>query len=276
MYLLAYVDDLLCIDVDPMKYMQIIEESFKIKEGSIEEPKVYLGANCQKNPSRTSGIDCWGMSAEQHCCEVVKNVKKKLKDNGFEYNNKFLDARYSQKQPFSNLNYRPELDVTEVCNDEQYSYYANLIGVLRWMVELGRVDIAFEVSVLSQHMAHSRTGHLIQALHIFKYLDTHKENMLNFDPTYLELPEPLDPAENLNKKIKSMKCFYPDAEEAIPENALLLRGKEVQINAFVNADHVSNKVTRRSHTGFIWCQSFGIPRDKILSKPVLIQVKWLH
>ena len=56
-YLLVYVDDLLCIDVEPMKYMQLIKENFKIKEGSIKEPKVYLGANCQKNLSRTSGID---------------------------------------------------------------------------------------------------------------------------------------------------------------------------------------------------------------------------
>ena len=39
------------------------------------------------------------------------------------------------------MNYRPELDVTEACNDEQYGCFANLIGVLRWMVELGRIDI---------------------------------------------------------------------------------------------------------------------------------------
>ena len=145
------------------------------------------------------------MSAELYCHEAMKNVKKKLKDNGFEYNRKLSDVRYSLKQHFSNVNYPPELDVTEVCNDELYTYYANLIGVLRWMVELGRVDIAFKISVLSQHMAHLRKVHLIQALHIFKYLDTHKENMLNFDPTYLELPEPLDPMENPREKIKSMK-----------------------------------------------------------------------
>ena len=63
--------------------MQLFEENFKIKEGSIEEPKVYLGANCQKNPSRTNGMDCWGMSTEQYYCEAVKNEKKTLKNNGF-------------------------------------------------------------------------------------------------------------------------------------------------------------------------------------------------
>ena len=135
------------------------------------------------------------------------------------------------------MNYRPELDITEVCNDEQYSYYANLIGVLRWMVELGRVDIGFKVSVLSQHMTFPHVGRLMQALHIFKYLDIHKENMLNFDSTYLYLPEPLNPAKNPTAKIKAMKHFRPDAEEVIPDNAPTPRGKAIHINAFVDADH---------------------------------------
>ena len=43
-HLLLYVDDLLCIDESPRKYMDMIEQSFKIKEGSIGPPRVYLGA----------------------------------------------------------------------------------------------------------------------------------------------------------------------------------------------------------------------------------------
>ena len=75
------------------------------------------------------------------------------------------------------------------------------------MVELGKMDIGFEVSVLSQYMAFPRIGHLTQALHVFKYLDTWKENMLNFDPTYLDLLEPLDPNDNPSTKIQAMKQF---------------------------------------------------------------------
>ena len=59
--------------------------------------------------------------------------------------------------------------------------------------------------------------------------------MLNFDPTYLDLPEPLDPAKNPMNKIEAMKKFYPDASEAILENAPIARGKPFQINAFVDA-----------------------------------------
>ena len=75
--------------------------------------------------------------------------------------------------------------------------------------------------------------------------------MLNFDLTYLYLPKLLDPSDHAKSKIEAMKRFYPDAEEAVPDNAPTPRGKVIQINAFVDADHAGNKVTRRSHTGFI-------------------------
>ena len=250
-YIMVYVDDLLCIGLNPQQYMDRVSESFKLKAGSVGPPKVYLGANCQQNPSRTPDVNCWGMSAEQYVRDAVKTVKTKLKKEGFEFNKKLSDPKYRPRQPFSNVNYRPELDVTEACNDSQVSYYYNLIGVLRWMIELGRIDIYYEVSVLSQQLAYPREGHLTQVFHIFKYLDTHKENMLNFDPTYLSLPEPLDPAHNTQCKVEAMKKFYPDAGEAIPDNAPRPRGKEVQINTFVDADHAGNKVTRRSHTGIL-------------------------
>ena len=106
-YLLVYVDDILYVDTELMRYLSQIEKSIKIKEYSIGAPKVYLGANCQLNPSCIEGIECWGMSAKQYCKEVVKNVKKKMKDSGYELNKKLSDPAYSPHHPFSNINYQP-------------------------------------------------------------------------------------------------------------------------------------------------------------------------
>ena len=44
--------------------------------------------------------------------------------------------------------YRPELDVSPVLSPHDESYYMSLIGILRWIVELGRVDICLEVSIM--------------------------------------------------------------------------------------------------------------------------------
>jgi hypothetical protein len=46
-------------------------------------------------------------------------------------------------------------------------YYQELIGILRWAIELGRIDIAMEVSMLSTHLAMPQDGHLNQVYHMF-------------------------------------------------------------------------------------------------------------
>ena len=41
--------------------------------------------------------------------------------------------------------YRPETDVSPELTPTEASYFQSLIGVLRWIVKLGRVDITMEV-----------------------------------------------------------------------------------------------------------------------------------
>ncbi len=55
---------------------------------------------------------------------------------------------------------------------------------MRWMVELGCIDIATEVSLLSSHLAYPHEGHLETALHIMSYLSQKHNTRLIFDPTY--------------------------------------------------------------------------------------------
>ena len=42
--------------------------------------------------------------------------------------------------PLSN-GYRPEIDLSPELEELDTAYYHSLIGVLRWIVEIGRVDI---------------------------------------------------------------------------------------------------------------------------------------
>ena len=48
-----------------------------------------------------------------------------------------------------------------------------------------------------------------------------------------------------------MKGICADAQEDIPTNALIPRGKSVQLNCFVDADHDVDRIMRRSQTGII-------------------------
>jgi hypothetical protein len=59
------------------------------------------------------------------------------------------------------------------------------------------------------------------------------------------------PSTKLHSSRYNWKEFYHDAKESVPPNAPEPRGHPVQMNAFVDANHAGNKVTRRSHTGII-------------------------
>ena len=63
--------------------------------------------------------------------------------------------------------YHPELDISPELLPDEAAYYQSLIGILRWIVELGRIDITGEVSKMSSHVVMPREGHLINLYHMF-------------------------------------------------------------------------------------------------------------
>ena len=69
-------------------------------------------------------------------------------------------------------------------NADNANYFQSVIGVLWWTVEVGRVEITMEVSMLSSHLALPRAGHLIGAFHIFAYLEKKHNARIVFDPMY--------------------------------------------------------------------------------------------
>jgi hypothetical protein len=120
----------------------------------------------------------------------------------------------------------------------------HLIGVMRWMVKLGRIDIATEVSLLSSHLAYPRKGHLETTVHMMSYL-SHKHNTrLIFDPTYPKIDMGRFPQFNCTE-------FYRDVEEAIPVDMPKPLVKDVDIRMMCDSDHAGDKRTRRSCTGFL-------------------------
>ena len=54
-----------------------------------------------------------------------------------------------------------------------------------------------------------------------------------------------------NFKADGFNEQYRDAEEQIPGDMPKARGESVVMTAYVDASHAANKVTRRSHTGFV-------------------------
>jgi hypothetical protein len=145
--------------------------------------------------------------------------------------------------PFSS-NYAPWLEESPELKADGVQRFQELIGQLRWAVEIGRVDILLETSLLSSYLAMPRLGHLEQALHTFGCLKTHPKRKLAFDPAHPAIDED-----------RFQKCdwteFYRDAREAIPGNMPKPRGNPMSTHCFVDANHAGDTETRRSQTGIL-------------------------
>ena len=234
-YALLYVDDALIVHHDAETALREMDHYFKMKPGSIKTPDFYLGAKLRQM-TLPNGVCAWGMSASKYIQGAVMNLKKYLKTSGE------LSLPKRAATPFPQ-GYRPEIDVTPELPPAKVTDYQSLIGILRWCVELGRVDIITEVSMLASHLALPREGHLEVAIHIFAYLDKKHNSRIVFDPSY-------PPIDHSKFKECDWSAFYGDAKEAIPPNAPQPRGKEVDLRLFVDSDHAGDQAIRRSRTGF--------------------------
>jgi hypothetical protein len=236
-YALIYVDDVLVIHHDALTVLARLNKYFKLKPGSVGDPGMYLGATIH-TMTLDNGVSAWASSPAKYVWASVENVEKYLRD--------LKNDRWKLPRKCSNpfeLDYEPELDTSEELNAELSNWYMHLIGMLQWMVEIGRVDILTEVSMMSSHMAMPREGHLDAVLHIFGYLKAKYNSRMAFDPTVPYVDE-------TSFQECDWKDFYGDVREAIPTNAPEPRGESVHIRMYVDSDHAGEKRTRRSRSGF--------------------------
>ena len=134
--------------------------------------------------------------------------------------------------PFPLNNY-PEIDTTLELKADQALFYQTQIGVLRWCVELGRIDIITEVSELASYLALPREGHLEAVFHLFNFLEKRLEARIAFDPTFPEI-------DMRAFKECDWRAFYGNVKEALPPNAPTPRGKEVDLRLFVDSYHAGD------------------------------------
>ena len=243
-YILLYTDDALVISENAEKVLRLeLGRYFELKQESIGEPKLYLGGSVRK-VELENGVKCWAFGSSQYVQAAVKNVEAWLAKEENRMWSKHLPSKPDSPLP---VTYRPELDVSPELNSRTSSYYQSLIGVLRWMVELGRVDICLEVSMMSSHLALPREGHLRHLLQIFRYLKKHHNAELVFDPSDPVVNE----ADFERRDWTSSEFGAIDGEEVLPPNMPQPRGFGFVIRAKVDADHAADLVTRRSRTGFL-------------------------
>ncbi len=112
-----------------------------------------------------------------------------------------------------------KLDVSPLLDANQANYYQELIGILRWAVELRRIDIHVQVAMLLSYTVQPRVGHLDAVFRIFAYLKAHDRSKIVFDPTLPTIDE-----RRFTKY--SWEDFYRGVKEAIAPNMPQSRGRK--------------------------------------------------
>ena len=175
----VYTDDILVISHKPKETLTMLDHHNHLKPDSIGVPTTYLGSQVmQFNLNDDPAQRCWALSAEKYVSEAIRNVKCYLEQQG-----QVLKSKASGVLPSV---YHPELDLKPYCDDEAANYYQQQIGVLQWIVELGRVDVCTEVSMLASYAMAPREGHMQAIFHMFTFLNTHQRSTLVLDPSYID------------------------------------------------------------------------------------------
>ena len=135
---------MLCVSDRITETLKSLEDpiSIKCKKGEIKPPAMYLRSSLESK--KLNGKECWTMSSKGYVKAAIETleevlIKKKMK------------ALPMRAERFLTSNYVPELDDLIELDTEDISFYQELIGILRWAIEIGRVDIHTEVSMLSSY-----------------------------------------------------------------------------------------------------------------------------
>ncbi len=121
------------------------------------------------------------MTSEGYIKAAISTVELDLNKTGSSLPKKCLT-------PFK-TGYHPSQDTSPELDEEGTKKFQELVVTLRWAIELGRVDILLEVSLLSTHLFLPCDGHLQQLLHIYGYLKESPRRRIYFDPAYPNVSE---------------------------------------------------------------------------------------
>ena len=138
-------------------------------------------------------------------------------------------------------NDHPELDNSELANDDLITKFMCMIGQPQWAVTPGRYDILAHVMSMSRFRLAPKVGHIDRMKRIYGYLSRTKHYALRFrteKPNYMHLPE----LEYDWTKI------YGNVLEDIPKDAPVPLGKSVTTTTFLDTNLLLDLITGRSVT----------------------------
>ena len=161
--------------------------------------------------------------------KIFKSYKKMLPDENF----------INDKSPLAK-NHHPELDNSELCNEEQITKYMRMIGQIQWVITLGRYDTLAQVMTISRFRLAPKVGHLERMKRLYGYLVKTKHFVITYRtkvPDYSHLPK---------QEYEWTRTVYGNVKEEIPADIPKPLGQRVITTTFLDANLLHNIVTGKS------------------------------
>ena len=228
-YVAVYVDDLAIAMVDPQEFVKVLTERYKFKLKGTGPISFHLGMDFHRDED---GI----------LCIVPRKYIEKMIGN---YERMFgQPPKQTVSSPLEKGDH-PELDESELLDEDGTTKYQSLIGALQWVITIGRFDVHTAVMTLSGFRAAPRRGHMDRVRRIYGYLAKMRHAAIRIrteEPDFSELP---------NFEFDWSKSVYGELHEQIPQDAPEPLGKFVTLSHYVDANLMHDMVTGRSITGIL-------------------------
>ena len=224
-YIACYVDDLMIASKNPQGIIDALKgdpNNFKLKgTGPIS---FHLGCDFFRDED---GTLCFG-------------PRKYIDRMAMQYESMFGTKPKALYSSPLMANDHPEMDMSELLDDDGIHQYQSLIGVLQWTISLGRFDVATAVMTMSGFRTAPRVGHLERLKRICGYLCKMKHGYIRIrtdPPDYSDLHE---------AHYDWARTVYGDVTEEKPRNAPRPLGKPVVLTSYVDANLYHDMITGRS------------------------------
>ena len=228
-YLCLYVDDLAVMAENPSDIYKMLRDvgGYKLREE--EGISYHIGGDFTRDPD---GTLCYG--AKTYIKRMLANYERMFGTMPKEYSSP-LDAGD-----------HPELDTSELLDNDGIKKYQRLIGALQWAVSLCRYDINCAVMTMGRFRTAPRNGHMERLKRIVGYLKKYNMGGIRFRTC-----EPEDYSHLVEPNVDWTYAVYGKVSEEIPPDIPKPLGKTVVLTCYVDANLMHDLVTGRSATGIL-------------------------
>jgi len=228
-YIAVYVDDLAIAMLRPKEFTQLLIDKYKFKLKGTGPISFHLGCDFVRDDD---GVLC--LKPRKYIDRMVAS-----------YEQMFGEKPSTKVTSPLEKNDHPELDDSELCDEEEVRQFQSVVGSLQWAISLGRIDITTAVMTLSRFRSMPRKGHLARAKRVVAYLRKMSDACIRIrvhEPDYSSIPV---------VEYDWAASVYGEVEEYIPNDAPVPRGRPVTLTHYVDANLYHDCLTGRSVTGIL-------------------------